>query len=314
MSIAIQPKAHDDILRARAITDALFAQVHPEALYDRPIPERHRLLFYLGHIEAFDWNYIGRNIFNRRPVSEELDELFAFGIDPAPGQLPQDEPRDWPSLDRTIRYVGDVRKHLDEQTLIAPENAFHVLLEHRLMHAETITYLLHNLAFDRRLTKPAELLKSIKPIATFIQVPSGRATLGLNRNEGFGWDNEFARHTRDVPAFRISKYKVTNAEYLEFVRAGGPTPHYWIERPGGWMYRGFHAEVALPQNFPVYASYLQAKALRNPHWKSNCHGDVQSSFTFTFPLIVGAGALLVAPRICARAGGPGERRLPHARG
>ena len=40
---------------ARARTDALFELLDPVALYDRPVPERHRLIFYLGHLEAFDW-------------------------------------------------------------------------------------------------------------------------------------------------------------------------------------------------------------------------------------------------------------------
>ena len=27
-------------------------------IYERPIPERHRLIFYLGHLEAFDRNLL----------------------------------------------------------------------------------------------------------------------------------------------------------------------------------------------------------------------------------------------------------------
>ena len=40
---------------ARVETDALFRMIRPEAMYDRPIPERHRIVFYVGHLEAFDW-------------------------------------------------------------------------------------------------------------------------------------------------------------------------------------------------------------------------------------------------------------------
>jgi iron(II)-dependent oxidoreductase len=47
--------------RARAEADALFALLHPDAFYHRPIPERHRLIFYLGHLEAFDWNLLCRD-------------------------------------------------------------------------------------------------------------------------------------------------------------------------------------------------------------------------------------------------------------
>src|SRR5436190_23187556 len=85
--------------RARAITDDLFAIVRPEALYDRPIPERHRIVFYIGHLEAFDWNLIARRGADLDSFGPELDQLFAFGIDPVDGGLPSDKPSDWPVLD-----------------------------------------------------------------------------------------------------------------------------------------------------------------------------------------------------------------------
>jgi hypothetical protein len=46
------------LAQARAATDALFGMVRPEAFYDRPVPERHRTIFYFGHLEAFDWNLV----------------------------------------------------------------------------------------------------------------------------------------------------------------------------------------------------------------------------------------------------------------
>ena len=65
---------------ARAQTDALFQLLAPGAIYDRPIPERHRLVFYLGHLEAFDWNQIGRGYLNLPSFHPEFDKLFEFGI------------------------------------------------------------------------------------------------------------------------------------------------------------------------------------------------------------------------------------------
>ena len=53
--------------QAREQTDALFGLVRPDALYERPIPERHRIIFYLGHVEAFDWNLIARYALDKRP-------------------------------------------------------------------------------------------------------------------------------------------------------------------------------------------------------------------------------------------------------
>ena len=75
------------ITEARGNSDSLFSIVQPEAIYDRPIPERHRLIFYLGHLEAFDWNLIGREALGLDPVDPKLDQLFSFGIDPTRWQL-----------------------------------------------------------------------------------------------------------------------------------------------------------------------------------------------------------------------------------
>jgi gamma-glutamyl hercynylcysteine S-oxide synthase len=80
------------LAEARRQTDSLFDILKPEALYERPVAERHRIVFYLGHLEAFDWNLLGD-----RPVHAEFDKLFAFGIDPLGEGLPTDQPRDWPS-------------------------------------------------------------------------------------------------------------------------------------------------------------------------------------------------------------------------
>jgi len=62
--------------------------IRPDSLYDRPIGERHRIIFYLGHLEAFDWNLIARYALDVPPFHADFDKLFAFGIDPPPGQLP----------------------------------------------------------------------------------------------------------------------------------------------------------------------------------------------------------------------------------
>src|SRR5678810_770439 len=99
---------------ARAQTDALFDVVRPDSLYERPIAERHRIVFYLGHLEAFDWNLLRERFLNRKAFQPEFDRLFAFGIDPVDGGLPSDQPADWPSLAEVHRYVSRVRSSLDD--------------------------------------------------------------------------------------------------------------------------------------------------------------------------------------------------------
>jgi formylglycine-generating enzyme required for sulfatase activity len=252
----------DEMSRSRMLTDHLFAQVLPEALYDRPIPERHRLLFYLGHLEAFDWNIIGRRALGLDPVSDELDALFAFGIDPPEGEIPQDEPDDWPSIDNVYRYVTDVRHRLNSSIIQnALARAVNMAVEHRLMHAETLTYIIHNLPWAKRLTRVRSFYRGGEPVhQEFIHIPAGIVTLGANPEHGYCWDNELALTRRQVDAFAISKHKVTNGQYLAFVTEGGPPPYYWSFHNGQWQFRGFHGDVPLPLDLPVYVNCIEAEA------------------------------------------------------
>ena len=84
---------------ARRRSDDLFDVVRPDSIYERPIPERHRIIFYVGHLEAFDWNLLHEHAFGLQSFHTEFDRLFAFGIDPVGGGLPTDRPSDWPSID-----------------------------------------------------------------------------------------------------------------------------------------------------------------------------------------------------------------------
>src|SRR5215467_9383763 len=112
-SFSVVSQLHRRLLDARANTDRLFQIVREDSLYERPIPERHRLIFYVGHLEAFDWNLIARRARSVAPFREEFDQLFAFGIDPVDGGLPTDQPSDWPRLPEVQHYVQTVRERID---------------------------------------------------------------------------------------------------------------------------------------------------------------------------------------------------------
>lgn len=242
--------------QARAVTDALFDLVHPDAMYERPIPERHRIIFYLGHLEAFDWNLVAD-----RPAHPTFDRLFAFGIDPPPGQLPQDIPSDWPGVEEVRSYCRRVREEFDK--LPIPEQLMQVAIEHRLMHAETFAYILHQLPYENK-TSPGDdeqrHSSRLRPEPERIDIPAGPARLGRQPDEGFGWDNEFQAHCVNVPAFAIARTKVSNGEYLAFVREGAPAPFFWSERGGQWFYRGMWREIPLPLDWPVYVTHEEAAA------------------------------------------------------
>ena len=249
-----------DLASARARTDELFRVVRPESLYDRPVPERHRMVFYLGHLEAFDWNQLGAGVLSMTAFHPEFDRLFAFGIDPPQGQLPRDEASDWPSLVEIYAYNRRVREKLDKALDDVPEEMIHVAIEHRLMHAETFAYILHNLSHDRKIGPVPPVRTAGSVLHRMIEIPAGHATLGRDRQEGFGWDNEFSATTVHVPAFSISKYKVTNGQYLEFVRAGSLAPHYWSPRDGQWRLRTMFGDIPLPLDWPVFVTHDEAQA------------------------------------------------------
>lgn len=255
---------------ARDQTDALFRLVRGDSLYERPIPERHRIVFYLGHMEAFDWNLMARHALDVPPFHPSFDRLFAFGIDPPPGRLPADLPADWPEEAEVIRYNQRVRERLDDMLERVPEQLLHVAIEHRLMHAETLAYILHALPYERKIAPeagPASVEGEGIAARRMVDVPGGPASLGMNPNEGFGWDNEFRRHTVKVEAFSAAAHKVTNGEYLEFVREGAASPFFWTERGGRWFYRGMFEEVPLPLDCPVYVTKVEAEAFAQSRGK-----------------------------------------------
>ena len=219
---------------ARTRSEELFQIVRPAALYDRPVPERHRIIFYLGHLEAFDWNLL-REPLGLSSFEREFDQLFAFGIDPVEGGLPTDQPKDWPAVDRIRDYNKRLREKLDaairgggtmDASFLRLEDGrlLEVAIEHRLMHTETLCYMLHQLRVDRKFSQPlATPLPDTARGSHRVEIPTGTATLGLRRSEDgpFGWDNEFEEHRVEVPAFTIDAYNVTNGDYLQFVQQGG---------------------------------------------------------------------------------------------
>jgi ergothioneine biosynthesis protein EgtB len=289
------------LAEARRSSDELFRIVRPEAVYDRPIPERHRIIFYLGHLEAFDWNLLNSQIFGLKSLHESFDKLFAFGIDPVGGGLPDDPPSAWPVRAEIELYNLRLRETLDaqlvraafddpKQPLLHDGFLLNVAIEHRLMHAETLAYMLHQLPLDRKSSEPQRRVPPVSAVSPgMIEIPPGVATLGMpfpSMDAGaqrfiggtFGWDNEFPELRVDVPAFSIDALPVTNGEFLRFVEEDGYQHHpfwtdfdwkwkeqagiwhpaFWRRQGDSWFYRALFEEIPLPLDWPVYVSHAEA--------------------------------------------------------
>jgi len=251
-----------ELAAARAASDEVFARCAPAAMHARPIRERHRLVFYLGHLEAFDANLLrhGVEIASPRPA---WDRLFERGIDPVGPEaaLPTDEPGDWPPIDEIRAYGRAMRAAIDraiERSELSGE-LLDAAIEHRWMHVETLAYLLHQLPLGSVTPVAQPSVPSSAPLARrSIEIPRGVATLG--RDDGGGWDNERGIVRVDVPAFAIASHPVTNGDYLAFVEAGGEAPRFWRRTARGWFLRRFTDEIALPLDAPVYVSHAEASA------------------------------------------------------
>ena len=147
----------------------------------------------------------------------------------------------------TAADVTAYRAHVDAavERLIAnvpaadAERVFSILeigLHHEQQHQELlITDILH--AFAQNPTDPVYDAGWKPPRAPqgprgFVELPAGIHAVGHD-GDGFCFDNETPRHDELVPDMRIARHLVSNAEWLEFIEAGGyATPSLWLS--DGW--------------------------------------------------------------------------------
>lgn len=276
----------------------LFALVADEAYYSRPIALRHPIVFYEGHLPAFSFNTLVKKGLGRPSIDLALETLFARGIDPDEtldlrAQQASDRAR-WPSRDIVAQFAAEADAQVAEaiargdveqpgHPLLDRAEAVFTILEHEAMHQETLLYMWHRLPFEQKRRPPHYVPRAEGrvPPHEWIDVPAGRATLGVDRESiPFGWDNEFPAWSADVPPFAIERDDVTNARFLEFVDAGGygnprwwrpadwtwiqseavAHPLFWERRGRDWYWRGMFEPIRLPPSWPVYVSHAEAAA------------------------------------------------------
>ena len=285
----------DHFSRTRDRSRRLFEIVTPEAYYARPIPLRHPVIFYEGHLAAFNLNTLVKKALGRPGIDPDFERLFARGIDPDEGNAAErSRPETWPTREEVRSFVEEADRRvlsaLLDVTLDRPGHplldrgqAVYAILEHEAMHQETMLYMWHQLPYHHK-QPPSSAQPTVggrPPSPETIVVRPGRATLGARNEEmPFGWDNEFQTLTVDVGAFAMDRYDVTNEDFLQFVEAGGycnkrwwtpeaftwlreegiEHPRFWIRRDGRWFWRGMFEEVPLPAAWPVYTSQSEAAA------------------------------------------------------
>ena len=284
----------------RQRTRALFDVLDDDAYYERPIPLRHPVVFYEGHIPAFAVNCFLKKGLDHPGLDNDLERLFARGIDPRDRQsADENTPDGWPARDEVERYARGADRAIlailesgtvegDGNPVLRRGQGVFTMLEHEVMHQETLLYMWHRFEPDRKRRPDAggAVVDGSVPARDMVRVPAGRATLGADiETIPFGWDNEFPTLVADVEGFEIDRHDVTNQDYLAFVEAGGyenpdfwtpagwagrradrrDHPLLWERRDGEWLWRGMFERVPLPPTWPVYVS--QAEASAYARWK-----------------------------------------------
>ena len=254
----------------RAASEAICRSLQKEDYVVQPIADVSPPKWHLGHItwfwEAFvltphqpgyrpcnpDYNYVFNSYY---------ETIGARVVRTNRGNLSR------PSVDE----VYDYRRYVDERmaALIGagPDPALEQLivlgLNHEQQHQELlytdIKYILgHNPLFpawsDRDIDEgPAPAQPGTPPAPTgasgFIPIPAGIYEIGY-QGDGFCFDNELARHKVWLDDFQIAEGLVTNAEYLEFMDAGGyKNFNYWHSE--GWDWVKNHGTAA-----PLYWHFI----------------------------------------------------------
>src|SRR5262249_44379394 len=238
-----------DVNRGRSLE--LFDSVVPGAYQDRPIPLRNPICFYEGHLPAFNVNTLVKRGLGEKGIDASYEVLFERGIDPEDEASVGKAASRWPSRAQIQAYGREsdrrIREALLEKDILRDDNpvlsrglAAYTILEHEPMHQETLRYMWHRLPFEKKIRPagtPSPVVDGGRRRRTMARIPAGKTTLGADPSHArFGWDNEFPLCVVEVPEFEMDICDTTNAEFREFVEAGGYQKRdLWDEEGWEWI-------------------------------------------------------------------------------
>jgi len=262
--------------------------------YRKSEPTRHPMIFYFGHTAAFFVNkLINMKIIDKR-INPEFESIFAVGVDEMNWDDMRESHYKWPAVKEVKEYRNSVRKLVDDLIMkidfllpIRDDSAMWIILmgiEHERIHIET------SLVLHRQM--PIEFIKDVQafplcqhsldaPKNEMLTICGGEVNLGKDKNHNlYGWDNEYGSYTEQVKDFQVSKYLVSNGEFMEFVKDGGyeneafwskegleflqrsnaKYPHFWVKEDGVFKYRALSKIIDMPYDWPVDVNALEAEA------------------------------------------------------
>ena len=233
--------------KSREFTRGMFDLVIAEEDLRRPpAPGIRPILWHLGHVGAFESYWILQRVKGDPTFAPRYDAIFD------PIKTPREDSSNLPPIPEIEGYLTRVRAEVLEflnsvrddgphPPLLRDGYIFNMVIEHEYQHQETLAYLLRMLPPDLKRRpnggsfQPAVKLPPPPPIGSMIRIPSGPCEIG-SRGYPFAYDNEQPPHIVELDSFRIDRYPVTNAEYEEFIAAGGySTRSLWSD--AGWEWK-----------------------------------------------------------------------------
>lgn len=284
--------------------------VNDDVFYSQPEPLRHKLIFYYGHTATFFINKLILGKFIKERINPHFESIFAIGVDEMSWDDLNNDNYAWPKVQEVREYRQKAKEIITSyiQTCefslpISWENPMWVIImgiEHEKIHIETSSVLHRQLPIE--CVKPNSFGKECKeygnhPLNELLDVPASHIVLNKQKeSEFYGWDNEYGFYEEQTPAFKASKYLVSNGEFLEFVQDNGykkdefwskegiawksyknaQHPIFWISKDDSYDYRTLTNIIKLPLNWPVDVNHLEAQAFCA--WKSQ-----QTNSNITLP-------------------------------
>lgn len=280
------------LVEARQRTLELVADLSDEQLLGPRLPIVNPLLWELGHVAWFQERWLLRHLRGRPSLLAGSDALYDSS------QVHHDTRWDLPlpSREQTLDYLARVLERIQEEhtrdggRVRAPDGYdelyfLHLALFHEYMHAEAFAYTRQTLGYPPPRLSVAVPTWTVPPRPEKnedIEIPGAVFLLGNPAPAPFVFDNEREAHAVRVRPFRIARFAVSNAEFAEFVEAGGyrreefwtlegwrwrqqvgaEYPVYWQrEASGRWLRRHFDRWVPLEPDLPVlHVNWFEAAA------------------------------------------------------
>ena len=289
-------------LQSYSLFEKLFELLKEDKVfYQKSEETRHPMIFYFGHTATFYINkLILAGVIEQR-INPEFESMFAIGVDEMTWDDMNEQNYQWAEVLDVRAYRNKVKVLITKliQTLpmtlpLTQNSPWWIILmgiEHERIHIETSSVLHRQMPLE--CIKPVPDFKTCQKLPPFpqnelIQMQGEQIQLGKNHTHHlYGWDNEYGIQNETVEAFEVSKYLVSNGEFLPFVLEKAyedieywdkegrdflekqkiKQPPFWIKTDNGFNLRLLDKEIELPLAWAVEVNALEAMAFCR--WKSS---------------------------------------------